>query len=75
MNLHSLSMAEAVEAWDDIDKRGTYLPGIRALAQSDRFYLLVKVCGRTDVLHPWLYARCREVEKAPDGHLDIWGRL
>lgn len=44
------------------------------MALTDRFYLLVKLLGRTDVWHPWVYARCREVESAPDGFIDIWGR-
>ncbi|WP_230685354.1 hypothetical protein, partial [Streptococcus pneumoniae] len=37
-------------------------------------YLLVKACRRVDALHPWIYGRCREVERAPDDHLDLWAR-
>lgn len=72
--LWDLSLPEVLEAWDEYDKRGTSLAGVRALAQEDRFYLLVKVLGREDMLHPWLYERCREVERAPNGFLDLWAR-
>lgn len=74
MKLWDLPLPELLEAWDEYDKGGTDLAGIRALALEDRFYLLVKVCRRHDALHPWIYDRCREVEKAPDNKLDLWAR-
>lgn len=72
--LHSLPLKELLIEWDRWDNGGTDLAGIRALCLEDRFYLLVKVCKRTDLLHPWLLARCREVEAGPDNHLDLWAR-
>ena len=47
---------------------------VRDLALNDLFYLLVRVCKRVDLLHPWIYARCREVEGDPNGYLDLWAR-
>lgn len=74
MKLWDLALQDVIDEWDKWDKAGTDIAGIRALCELDRYYLLVKVLRRTDLLHPWLYARCREVERNPDGYLDLWAR-
>lgn len=74
MRLWNLPLPEVIEEWDRLDKGGTDLAAIRGLCQDDRYYLLVKALGRKDALHPWLYARCREVERNPDDYLDLWAR-
>lgn len=76
--LHGLSMEAAVEFWSAYEKkakgRAKLDQVVRELCQNDLFYLLVRVCQRKDMLHPWIYARTREVEKDPDGFLDLWAR-
>lgn len=69
-----LPIPQLLALWDQTDNQGKNWTAIRTLARGDRFYLLVKVLGRTDCLHPWVYARCREVEANPDGYLDLWAR-
>jgi hypothetical protein len=69
-----MTMEQALAWWDTVDGKGNDLKGIRALCLVDRFYLMVKVCKRVDMLHPWIYARCREVERDPSGYIDLWAR-
>ena len=57
-------------------------PEARAyLGLIDRYYLMVAVLGRKDFLkqgtkgNEWLFERCREVEREPEGCLDLWARF
>lgn len=77
-HLHSLGMADAMRFWDAAEKKGReqkqLYKTVRGLVQEDLFYLLVRVCGRIDLINDWQYARVREVEASPNGHLDLWAR-
>jgi hypothetical protein len=46
----------------------------RLLCQNDLFFLLSIACNRSDMNRDWIYDRCREVEAAPNGFLDLWAR-
>ena len=54
----------------EIDKRNS----VRYLAQHDLYFLLRYVLGREDIERQWLFDRCKEVQEAPDGYIDLWAR-
>jgi phage terminase large subunit-like protein len=46
----------------------------RHLCRTDLFFLMVAYLGRRDMVHPWVFDRCNEVQASPNGHLDLWAR-
>lgn len=72
-DLHGAPMALLPDLWAAFEE-DFEAAGQRWLARNDRFYLLVRILNRLDMMHPWLYERCREVEASPNGHLDLWAR-
>lgn len=46
----------------------------RHLMRTDLFFLMSAGLGRKDICHPWLLERCKEVQAAPNDHIDIWSR-
>jgi hypothetical protein len=49
-------------------------PTLRKLALTDLYFLLSVCCRRRDLRTDFHFARCKEVQESPDGHLDLWFR-
>lgn len=73
-NPQNVPFSELLDYWDQVDDKGRDPDARHALCLEDRYYLLINILHRPDAWHPWVYARCREVEAAPDGYIDIWAR-
>jgi phage terminase large subunit-like protein len=46
----------------------------RDLFRQDLWLLLFLGLNRPDMMHPWLFLRCQEIQRKPDGYLDLWAR-
>jgi phage terminase large subunit-like protein len=44
------------------------------LGKRDLYFLLTRILKRKDIRHPWLFARCKEVQEEPNNCLDLWAR-
>lgn len=53
---------------------GQVLAALAELGRRDLFFLLTRLLGRTDAVNEFVFRRCREVQAAPDGYLDLWAR-
>lgn len=67
---YQIKIADFLSKLSDED----FIASMRYLCRTDLFFLLHYACGRKDMAHPWLFDRCREVQKSPNGHLDLWSR-
>ena len=74
VSMLDVPFVDVFDEWDLRTNFGKDLLAVRAMCQWDRYFLLVQAMGRRDALHPWIYARCREIERNPYGYLDIYGR-
>ena len=78
VELRGMSLGDAVRYWDAVEKmykgKGKVSEGVRLLCESDLAYLLMRVCGRRDMMNSFAYERVREVEGEPDGRCDLWSR-
>ena len=71
--IQGAAFEDVADLWESVE-RLYGVEGKAALGRADRYYLLTVLLHRKDAIHPWLYARCREVEADPDDHLDLWFR-
>jgi hypothetical protein len=70
--LWSRTFDQILEIYEDVK---TWAPqDVAELGKADRFFLLVGLLDRNDAKDKWIYERCREVERDPDGYLDLWAR-
>jgi len=72
-SLHGLDLAATRRLYQRV-VGARDLDVLRWFCLNDRYFLLTCILGLHYLNNEWGYARCREVEAAPDGYLDLWSR-
>jgi hypothetical protein len=72
--LRKKPFSEIEAEWREVIPDPNDLERVRDVCYVDRFFLLTQILHRYDLMEPWYYERCREVEADPDGYLDVWAR-
>lgn len=67
-------LPDVLAAYRDVLARGDR-EEMQARCLGDRFFLLAVALNRRDARRQWILDRCDEVQKAPDGRLDLWARF
>lgn len=70
------SLLQTAREQDEANSSGTYHQdaAMAELGRGDLFFLLVFVLDKEFCDNDWVFARCRDVQRAPDGHIDLWSR-
>lgn len=74
------NLPDRIEQYDAIMEGLARLPKakrvehLRVMCRTDLYFLLRYALRRPDMQHPWIFARCREVQDAPNDFIDLWAR-
>jgi len=71
---HKAPLFQALELYQRLKHPNVDRWAVAELGRRDRFFLLTHILSQTFAIHPFVYARCREIEAEPDNCLDLWSR-
>lgn len=73
-------MLETLKEYEELARQlkrldnNTQLAATAELGRTDLFFLSRYILNRPDQHSQWVLDRCREIQKSPDWHIDLWAR-